>query len=639
MGEITLKDVFGDGGLLAKAVSNYAPRDGQLDFAERVLKAVGEASSLIVEAGTGTGKTYAYLIPAILSGKKTIVSTGTKTLQDQLFYKDTRLLKKLLKPNLSVAMLKGRANYICLHQLHVDEENVQLQSKTLAHEFSLIKEQLPQVTYGEINEFSDISEDSLIWREVTSTNDSCLGRECEFYEKCYLTKARKRALESDLTIINHHLFFADGQLKDEGFAEILPNAEVVIFDEAHQLVEVGSHFFGGRLSSRAISLLCYQLYNEIKSLAKDDKQLVERVDSVLDAKDKLLFQFEQPNARLAWVEFKHKETLTEAFEVFYQAMCELQAYLAEVKVRSKVFVLVYERLTTHLATLKQFCSEKQGYAYWAEVYKKSFVFNITPLAIQDEFSSVLQDDCSYIYTSATLSVGKKTDFFQQALGLSAVSTLLLESPFDYLKQALFYMPRGLPKPNVKGYTEKLVGELLPIIEHLVGRTFLLFTSFKALMEAKAYLIEHSELPLLVQGEKPKLELIDIFKQRPESILLGTQSFWEGVDVKGQALSCVVIDKLPFESPSCPVLRAKCEAIRRLGGHPFNDHQLPHAVINLKQGIGRLIRDIDDQGLMVVADPRLSEKSYGELFFASLPLLNKTRDRQSVLEFIDEFASQ
>ena len=627
--------VFSKGGLLNRAIEGFAPRIGQGELAQRINQAIGLSQNLVAEAGTGTGKTFAYLVPALYAEKKTIISTGTKNLQDQLYSRDLPRLLKVLKKPIKTALLKGRANYICHHRLNLHESQGEFPDRETLKDFIAIKNALPRLKTGDIAELEDIPEQAKVWPWVTSTTDNCLGTECDYYEECFLAKARKKAQSADLVVINHHLFFADCALKEDGFAEILPTAQVVIFDEAHQLPDIAANFFGRRLSSRQLRILTTELTRELENIAKDDRVLAECLLLLQDYNDEFRLCLGDEIQRLAWFEISKKNSVMSALENLIGAITKLEEALITITGRSQVFEKSLERVTQHKNLLLEVQSlPSTNSVYWLETFKRSYSLYITPLSVADDFQLALRKKTSYIFTSATLTVNESFDYFCNRLGLEQVETVIFESPFDFEQQSLLYMPRGLPDPNDKDYNWRVVDSITWVLEEFKGRTFCLFTSFRALNMAYDYLSRSVDFPLLMQGSMSKSLLIEKFVNTEGAVLLGTYSFWEGVDVKGSALSCVIIDKLPFESPGCPIVRARSDRLKKQGLSPFYDYQIPQAVISLKQGLGRLLRDVDDKGVMVVCDPRLYGRAYGEVFMHSLPPVKKTRDKQFVLEFID-----
>lgn len=633
---MTLDDVFGEEGALATVIDNYRSRLSQIELSQQIMLAINNCESYVAEAPTGIGKTFAYLVPAILSGKKVVVSTGTKNLQDQLFLRDLPLLLNALKMPLKTALLKGRQNYVCHYRVDYNIANAWFPTKKIEREFKLIHKNIIRFNSGDRNELPDIAEDSEAWSYSTSTADNCLSKDCPFLKECFLFKARKKAQQADLVVINHHLFFADCALKEEGFGEILPNFEVVIFDEAHQLSQVATNFFGKHLSSRQFKTVINDLADEQKKHANDDAVLLEYQQRLVELSERLREAFDSPNGRYPWHEFLKKVPVLNAFKTLKETLETTLIHIDAVLERSPGYKVLFDRLTELLSFIDKVTGDitHNKAIYWIELFKSSIVLNETPLSVADVFQTVILPKTSYIYTSATLSVDNNFNYFTSSLGLSELKTNTFDTPFDYPEQSMMYLPRALPDPNHETYTVALVEQVLPIIKAFSGRTFFLFTSFKALHKAEEVLKLHNDFTLFVQGDMSKNQLVDSFCKTDNAILLGTNSFWEGIDVRGQALSCVIIDKLPFESPFDPIVQARINQLKKQGVAAFDRYQLPLAVIALKQGLGRLIRDTDDYGLLVVGDPRLSGRAYGESFLNSLPEMIVTRDKRLVLEFID-----
>ncbi|KTD23603.1 ATP dependent DNA helicase (DEAD box family) Rad3 [Legionella lansingensis] len=631
--------VLGNHGRLSTAIPGFVARAPQITLATAIAQAITEQSTLIAEAGTGTGKTFAYLIPCLLSGKKALISTATKTLQDQLFHKDLPMLIRALGIAVSVQNLKGRANYLCRYRIELHAEEGRFNSPQAVHELLHIREKLPQLVNGERSELPEISEDSAAWPYVTSTTENCLGSECEYHESCFLVKARKRALEADIVVINHHLFFADSRLKEEGFGELLPDIEVVIFDEAHQLAEIAANFDGERVGTRQIRDLIDDLLREwpVLDLANQPlKELSLKTDRVLD---QLFLALPAHEERISWDVVERNQAFITAWIMLLQLIDEFLECVRSVDFEVTVGLMrCAKRFEELKERLSHFSMTEKIQIRWLERFKHTLVFHATPFDIAESFSALLaRKQSAYVFTSATLTMASSFDCFMKPLGLSRAKTLLLPSPFDYQQQALLYLPRDIPDPKDARYYDVLLEKALPIIEACGGRCFFLFTSHKALKLVAQRLNNALNYPLLIQGEEAKPILLARFRQLGNAVLLGTATFWEGVDVKGEALSCVIIDKLPFASPGDPVIRGKMAYFKSQGLSGFDELSLPNAVLALKQGIGRLIRDVNDRGVLMIADPRLTGREYGRHIFASFPALRKTRDEQTVLTFISKLA--
>jgi len=627
-------DCLGSDGVLAGEVPDFAARPQQQDMAVAVERALAHGEVLIVEAGTGTGKTFAYLVPALLSGRKVIISTGTRHLQDQLFHRDLPTVQSALAVPVNAALLKGRANYLCHHRLDTTRSEGRLTSRQQLGQLENIFDWSGRTRSGDIAELSGIPEDAPIWPRVTSTADNCLGQQCEWLQKCHVIQARRAAQDADLVVINHHLLCADLALKEEGFGELLPGVDAFIIDEAHQLPETAARFFGVTLSSRQLQELAQDSISEYVRETAESEGLPDTARSVERALQDVRLSMGKGEQRSPWSKLANDKELSERLDRLRESLAELSDELGRQAGRSRGLDNCYQRAVKLQSVLVQ-TTEKppDNYIHWFETWRQSFRINLTPLDVADNFSTHRQELPSrWVFTSATLSVNGKFDHFAKRLGLEDANTLKLDSPFDFRNHALFYVPEGLPEPGHESYTEAMLEYAEQIIRASRGRCFVLFTSYRALNIAQRRLKDSCEFPLLVQGSAPRSELLERFRELGNAVLLGTSSFWEGVDVRGEALSCVIIDKLPFASPGDPVWQARIDALKEQGGNPFMDEQLPHAVITLKQGVGRLIRDVNDRGVLVICDPRLVTKSYGRVFLNSLPDMKRTRDFDEVVAF-------
>ena len=627
---------FGQNGDLSTVVEGYLPRPAQVEMAIAIQNAINTKQNFIAEAGTGTGKTFAYLVPAILSGKKVIVSTGTKNLQDQLFNKDLPIIRKALKRPLITALLKGRSNYLCTYRLKQALAATQGFERADADALAKISSWAKRTKTGEISEMSSLAEANPIWFQATSSIDNCLGQECPDYAECYLVQARKKAQEAEVLVVNHHLLCADWSIRDNGFGELLPDAEVVIIDEAHQLADTASNFLGINISAKQLNDLAMDALAEYFSDATDIPDLRTAAEDV---------QFELKNVRLAfgtemrrgeWRDIEGNPKIMAGLEDLAKQMRRLADQLKIASVKTKGLDSCSKRADELVQQLQSVMDDKKGqWIRWYETYKQTFTLSRTPLDIAMEFQAFMQQHkATWIFTSATLSVADKFEHFSKNLGIEATCNSW-GSPFDYENQCLFYHPKGLPQPVDPDFTAKIVEFALPVLKASKGRAFFLFTSHRALKQAAELLADKIDYPLLIQGSHPKTLLLEKFKQQGNAILLGTSSFWEGIDVRGEALSCVIIDKLPFASPGDPVLKARLNAMEQQGRNPFFEYQLPAAVIALKQGIGRLIRDVNDRGVLMVCDPRLLKRSYGQIFLDSVPAMKRSRDIADVEAFFKE----
>ncbi len=626
-------DILGHNGLLAQRIADFAPREVQQQLAEAVARALDQNAILVAEAGTGTGKTFAYLVPAMLSGQKIIISTGTKNLQDQLYKRDVPVVRDALAIPVSVALLKGRGNYLCVHRLALAEVS-HYSSPEQADKVRRIRLWAGHTRNGDIAECSDISEGDPVWAQVTSNSENCLGQECPSYDDCHLVSARRAAQAADIVVVNHHLLLSDMALKEEGFGELLPAADAFIIDEAHQLADVASNFFGQAVSGNQLLELARDVETEFRRDINEGDTVIRAAELLQKQVKDLRLALGQAQRRAAWSEVGQQAEVAALITAIEEQLEALQRLLHPLAERSKGLESCERRCSELLGRFVLLTGETpEDHIHWFETHKRSFSLHLTPLSIADYFQKQLQAfPAAWIFTSATLAVGKSFAHFTGRLGLTEVDTAQWESPFDYANQALFYVPKGMPAPNAPDYTAAVVNAALPVLAASQGRAFLLFTSYRALSEAASLLQDTVDYPLFVQGEAPRDILLQRFRETPHAVLLGTSSFWEGVDVRGEALSCVIIDKLPFASPGDPVLKARIDAMRKLGINAFMEYQLPDAVIALKQGAGRLIRDRHDRGVLMICDPRLLNKPYGRLFLDSLPPMARTRDPQQVAAF-------
>lgn len=633
MTEHEVAAILGAEGPFAREVPGFAPREAQQRMASAVASAIADRDLLVAEAGTGTGKTFAYLVPALLSGRKVIVSTGTKALQDQLFFRDLPRVHSVLGSRARLSLLKGRANYLCLYRLDqaVREGNPDRQ---LVSQLSAIRAWSARTRRGDRMEMADIPEDSPVWPRVTSTPENCLGSECPFFEDCHVVKARREAMEADLVVVNHHLLMADLALKQEGFGEILPGADAFILDEAHQIPELAGQFFSQSVSSRQVVDLGQDALAEAQGVTGAMSQLLEPVEAIHDLVKRLRLAMDPLPGRGPFGALDREAGVRELLEELRDVMAALADLLAALGERSRGLANVYERAQMLSLRLDRISEEHSASdVRWYETWPRGFALHATPLDLASPLRAMrMSTDAAWIHTSATLSIAGDFGHFSRQLGLEDPRTLHVESPFDYERQALAYLPKDLPDPAARDYTDRVLAAIRPVLDASGGRAFLLFTSHRALRRAAELLEGRVPWPLFVQGTAPRHRLLEEFRASGTGVLLGAASFWEGVDVSGDALSVVVIDKLPFAMPDDPVLQARLEALEEAGINPFMGWQVPTAVIALKQGAGRLIRDVHDRGVLVLCDPRLSTKGYGRLFLASLPPMPRTRDLADVVRF-------
>jgi len=640
-------EYLGQEGPFCEHISGYQVRGNQLALCDAIDDAIESGDVLAAEAGTGIGKTFAYLVPALLSGKKVIISTGTRHLQDQLFHTDLPLVIKALSIHATPALLKGRSNYLCLHRLVMAPHLGFVNRETRAC-LSEIDEWSKLTQSGDISELTSVAEDSYIWPMVTSTADNCLGSDCDKWDSCFIVNARKKAQSADVVVINHHLLLADMTLKNEGFAELLPAAEAFIIDEAHQLYDVAARFFGNTVSTRQLISLARDTIAEQVNDASDMAELRDYAEEVEKAARDFRMALGDSGLRESWVNVCNKTAIKQSLADLLTALNDLNVVLHVAAERSRGLEQCFERAQSTMIRLKQFqqdvSSEKDNEAeeqsvLWYETYTRSFMLHATPVDVASIFQKHTDNfSNAWLFTSATLQVNQKFDHFSKNIGLENYKSGVWDSPFNYQKQSLLYLPENLPQPSEPSYTKELMQAALPVLTASEGRAFVLFTSYYAMNQARDFLKQRLPYELLVQGDLPKHQLLEKFRETDNAVLLGTSSFWEGVDVRGESLSCVIIDKLPFASPGDPVMQARIDAIKRSGGHAFMEFQVPQAVISLKQGVGRLIRDVNDYGVVMLGDPRLKQKSYGRLFLNSLPKMPVTSDVSDVERFFNDISS-
>ena len=647
-------EALSEGGALAARLDGFVVRPAQLRLTAAVAEAFDAREVLLAEAGTGTGKTYAYLVPALRSGLKTIISTGTRALQDQLYHRDLPRVREALGASLRSALLKGRANYLCLYRMNQAKGDAHFSSPEQASQFQRIVAWSGRTRAGDMAELEGLADDSPLLPLVTSTVDNCLGSDCPFWEECFVVQARQRAQAADLVVVNHHLLLADLALKQEGFGEILPGAQAFVIDEAHQLPELAASFFGEGFGMRQIQELARDCLAECKQTTGALAVLQAPVRVLEQALRELRAAMEALPPRGTRYRALTLPAVADGFDVLADSLAALEPALEPLAGSSPGFEACLARvrelgerlgrwrdggmasdafadeLTDEAALART--AARGGEVYWYELSPRGFRCQRTPLDVSAPLRQHReQSRAAWVFTSATLAVGGGFQHLGRKLGLFDPDTLLEPSPFDWPRQALCYLPRDLPEPNTREFGAAMLAAVRPVLEASGGRAFLLFASHRALREA-AQALRGAPWPLFVQGEAPKAELLQRFRESGNGVLLGSASFREGVDVAGDALSVVVVDKLPFAAPDDPVFEARLEAVRRSGGNPFRDEQLPQAVIALKQAVGRLIRTESDRGVLVLCDPRLTGKSYGRVFMDSLPDFTVTRSLQEVQAF-------
>lgn len=627
----TLTDFFGDSSPLKDLLPGFTPRAGQGWMAEAVAEAIANRDKLVVEAGTGTGKTFAYLVPALMSGRKTIISTGTKALQDQLYHRDLPLVGKAMGRPVTTALLKGRANYLCLQRL----EQVTEPASALQDDLNEVRAWRHRTQSGDRAELIEVPEDSPVWPLVTSTADNCLGQKCQEYARCYVAKARKAAQEADLVVVNHHLLLADLAMKEEGFVEFLPGAEAIILDEAHQVPDLAVQFFGVTLGSRELERLVDDA--RAATLSFSQPELNRRVDGLQTAIRNLRAEAPRNEGRHELSDFMAE--LREPFDALAHAIHDLATAVSDLADASLELEKIHDQLLGAAERLAILCNDDAWDGLrWIEITPRSLRLNLTPLDVSEKLKGLIDNGFqSWIFTSATLAVGEDFSHFGSRMGLQGVTGLSFPSPFALEQNGLVYLPEGLPQPSDARHTDAMLEAVTPLLDFTSGGMFCLFTSHRALNNAKKWCKSHKSAlggrTLLVQGDAPRDDLLRRFRHIGDAVLLGTGSFWEGVDVRGPALSIVAIDKLPFASPGDPLMMARLEYLRRQGANGFMEHQLPMAALSLKQGAGRLLRDQTDFGVVVLCDPRISEKSYGKIFLQCLAPMPSTSALNEVSSFL------
>lgn len=640
MSTLTIESVLGADGVFAQALPHFQARPQQIELAEAISRCIDEQDILIAEAGTGTGKTFAYLLPALLSGKKITVSTGTKTLQDQLFGKDIPKITELLNIDPKVRLLKGRNNYLCLDRYH--KAVFKPVSKYPANKalFRTLQQWIYDSTRGEISELSDWIEDRMVIPQITSTAENCLGSDCPHYQDCFVYKARRKAQEADLLVINHHLLFADMAIKQGGFGELLPKTDLLVLDEAHQVPEIAGRFFTMSFSSRQITDLLNDIAHEAGQVEGAFGAISEPHEALKHATRDVLLAVCQQSGKGNISHLMNQAAIEQAFDLWIHQQGLLTMALEAIAVQSVGLQQVYTRLCDLGVLLNDIMNQSDSNSvYWFDIRDKYFALHKSPIDVAQALNESRQVmETAWVLTSATLTVNQSFDHFQQQTGFSPAQTMMLDSPFDYQKQALMLLPPALPEPNDGRFSQAMLSYVLPLIHAANGGVFCLFTSHWALQNAARFFQDKTDRPLFIQGQGNRNDLLDQFREAGNGLLLGAASFWEGVDVSGQGLSLVIIDKLPFAHPDDPILKAKIEHINKNGGNAFAQHQIPKAIIALKQGAGRLIRGENDRGVLVICDKRITTKGYGKQFLKSLPDFKRTDQLSQAMSFFNETVS-
>ncbi len=641
----TVALVFADGGALSSALQGFEPREGQRRMAGALAETLSNNGTLLVEAGTGTGKTIAYLIPALLSGRRVLISTGTKTLQEQILSKDIPAVSAALGRPVRATVMKGRANYVCLHRLDTAKAGT---FKTLADvaAYRIIATWAEDTETGDRAEIRELPDDTPVWSELTATTEQCLGSECPKYGDCFVTKMRQRAAESELVIVNHHLLCADGSVRQSGFAEVIPETEVLVVDEAHQLEDVATQYFGfgvtherfdsiARDAERAAAVPGADA-DQLAALARDCERLRDASRAFFTSLHGAAFRLGAPGSseRVRFND-EHAAAIADDVVALKAALEALEGTIALAKDASEELLAIGRRadhargdtaLLTH--------ADDPSFVFFVEMRGRHAALRAAPIDVSTIVRTLLLERAqARVLTSATLAVEGKFDYVRGRLGIQEAEELLLPSEFDYRDQAIIYLPRRMPDPRSPEYGDQAAREMFALMRRTQGRAFLLFTSYAAMRNAYTLISPHAEWPLLMQGDAPRSALLESFRQTPHAVLFATASFWQGVDVPGDALSCVVIDKLPFASPGDPITAARLDAITAAGGSPFDDYQVPLATLTLLQGMGRLIRSRQDRGVLAILDPRLRTKGYGRRFLASFPPAPITHDLALVERFL------
>ncbi len=622
---------FAADGPLAGLLDGFRPRPGQLELANTINECLEKGQDLVAEAATGTGKTLAYLLPVLDREGRTIISTGTLNLQDQLFKRDLPLALKSTGAERKIALLKGRANYLCPQRLEQHLGDDSLAGPDTGPDLQLIKRWAAQTVSGEISEVDEVGSKSPVWPLVTSTQDNCLGGDCPKIKDCPLAHARRQAQEADIVVVNHHLLFADMALKHTGFGEVLPGASAVIIDEAHQVPETAMRFFSRGISAWQVRELARDSLAACGQAAGSLKLLREPIENLRSALEQTVSACVDLPPR---GDFARIESRLDEFETLAGALRDLKTALAPLSEQTREIGNCDDRAGMLLDGLTSFLTGQEGYVRWFTSRRGRFALNLTPLDVATPLKALREDNpATWIMTSATLAVAQRFDHFTRRLGLEGARELVVDSPFDYPGQTRLWIPDNMPEPRDYHYTDTLLERILPLLHANSGRAFLLFTAHRSLNQAAEWLRAKTDYHLLVQEEAPRHVLLQRFRDTPRSVLLGAASFWEGVDVPGRDLTLVVIDKLPFAAPDDPVLEATLKAVRDAGENPFVSVQLPQAVLALKQGAGRLIRQADDFGVLVLGDPRLKSRAYGRLFLKSLPPMTPVDSGAEAAEFL------
>jgi ATP-dependent DNA helicase DinG len=634
--------ILGEHGPLAGALDGFKARPAQQQMAARIYAALRAREHLLVEAGTGTGKTYAYLVPALLSGLRVLISTGTRTLQDQLYHRDLPLLAGALGRPAQVSLLKGRTNYLCRARFADIGRQEQLLSVSTDPLLARLRDWSLATRSGDLSEVPELADAHPLRAQLSSTRENCTGPRCSEFSRCHVVEARRAAMQADIVVVNHHLLLADLALKEDGFGDLLPSVDAVILDEAHQLPDLASEFFGVSVSSRQLELLLSDLRHELSASGLSPRSVTTLTCACEQGLSGARALLPRAERSYGWQELR--DEVREAFSALQPTLLQLASQLEEGAPPAEVQQCAARARAIAVSLgqiVAQSCADAPAGARTLTTHARGFSLQLLPYEIAERFRTLVsQAGNAWIFTSATLAVGEDFSHFVSRLGLRDAATLRFDSPFDYATQALLYLPKEMPEPADTGFGDAVIATALPLIEQAGGGAFVLFTSHRALRSAAQRLQSQipAALPLLVQGSAPREHLLRQFRASGHAVLLGTASFWEGVDVQGPALRLVVIDRLPFASPEDPVVRARIEYLNAEGESAFRDYQLPEAVLALKQGVGRLIRSESDHGVVVICDPRMTRRSYGRTFLDSLPPMTVTRSREMVLQRLGQLRS-
>ena len=635
--KVPLERVFSPNGWLARNHPNYEYRASQLQMAESVESALENRQHLIVEAGTGTGKTLAYLVPLLRSGRRAVISTGTKNLQEQLFFKDIPFLKKLF-PDIRVTLMKGRQNYLCRQKLYDIEKQPVLSGMEEVEQYPKIREWEVHTETGDRAELGWLPDSSELWGHIDARRDACTGQKCPQFERCFVTWMHQRAAESDLIIVNHHLFFADLGLRRSEFAGLIPDYSVLVFDEAHDIEDVATQYFGQQVSNYRVEELARDTEATLRMKAIRSQEVLAAVGELRRRSD-LFFELFPANEGRS--NFDSRDSFLEVHRGVYSALLNalvrLETELSRLKERPEEINNLSRRASELRRELELVLeSHERNLVYWWERRGRGVFLEATPIDVSAILRERLfEQTATVILTSATLAVSGTFDFLKQRLGLQNPKERILDSHFDYGRQALLYTPLHLPDPREPDFARLAAEEVVALLKATHGRAFVLFTSYSQMRGVYERARPHLRYPMLIQGSMPRTELLDRFRKTRHAVLFGTSSFWQGVDVQGEQLSCVIVDRLPFSVPTDPVIAARIRQINEEGGNAFTEYQIPEAVITLKQGFGRLIRSENDRGVLVILDHRIMRKPYGRVFLESLPQYRKTNRLEDVKAFMRE----